>query len=282
MRPITCNAKACRSRWESTSRIPGFPGSFRIPGAAPGRRRMRFAWPVRPRTLAQDRADVWDSGRVESDQSVNVPYSGPAVESRRRYYWQVRVWDPQGQASPYSQASWWEMGLLSPQDWKAKWITRDMPLERGDYESAPKWIWAADDNALTNATPGKHDFRFSFKLAQKTQRSHALHHRQGQRGSLGQRQAGRGRVADGQVRPSARSVGIFPGHPGRQAAERRRQFRWLLRRLFKRSTTGRRRLASSRFCESRWRTAKSNASFPDRNGRPAPEQTGNAWMGRTV
>ena len=74
--------------------------------------------------LAQERADVWDSGRVESDQSVNVPYGGPAVESRRRYYWQVRVWDAQGQASSYSQASWWEMGLLSPGDWKAKWITR--------------------------------------------------------------------------------------------------------------------------------------------------------------
>ena len=42
-----------------------------------------------------------------------------------------------------------------------------MPLVRGDYESAPKWIWAADDNALTKATPGKHDFRFTFKLAQK-------------------------------------------------------------------------------------------------------------------
>ena len=120
-----------------------------------------------PDGLAQDRADVWDSGRVKSDQSVNVGYGGPAVESRRRYYWQVRVWDPQGQASSYSQASWWEMGLLSPQDWKAKWINRDMPLERGDYEAAPKWIWAAGDSALTNATPGKHDFRFSFKLAQQ-------------------------------------------------------------------------------------------------------------------
>lgn len=117
--------------------------------------------------LALDRVDVWDSGRVESDQSVNVSYGGPAVESRKRYYWQVRVWDARGQASSYSQASWWEMGLLSAQDWKAKWITRDMPLERGDYESAPKWIWAAGDNALTNATPGKRDFRFSFKLAQK-------------------------------------------------------------------------------------------------------------------
>jgi alpha-L-rhamnosidase len=120
-----------------------------------------------PEALAQDHADVWDSGRVDSDQSVNVPYGGPAVASRRRYYWQVRVWDTQGQASPYSQPGWWEMGLLSSQDWKAKWITRDMPLERGDYESAPKWIWAADDNALSNATPGKHDFRFRFNLAQK-------------------------------------------------------------------------------------------------------------------
>jgi alpha-L-rhamnosidase len=118
-------------------------------------------------SLAQDHADLWDSGRVDSDQSVSVLYGGPAVESRRRYYWQVRVWDSQGQPSPYSQPSWWEMGLLSSQDWKARWITRDMPLERGDYESSPKWIWAANDNALTKATPGKHDFRFSFKLSQK-------------------------------------------------------------------------------------------------------------------
>src|ERR1700680_3218406 len=87
-------------------------------------------------SLAQDHADVWDSGRVDSDQSVNVSYGGPAVESRRRYYWQVRVWDSQEQPSPYSQPSWWEMGLLSSQDWKARWITRDMPLERGDYESS--------------------------------------------------------------------------------------------------------------------------------------------------
>ena len=35
-----------------------------------------------PENLAQDRADVWDSGRVDSDQSVNVPYTGPAVASQ--------------------------------------------------------------------------------------------------------------------------------------------------------------------------------------------------------
>lgn len=120
-----------------------------------------------PEALAHDRANAWDSGRVDSDQSVNVPYTGPAPESRRRYYWQVRVWDQQGQPSPYSQVSSWEMGLLSPQDWRAKWIARNMPVERGDYESEVKWIWAANDNGLSKPTVGKHEFRFSFVLAQR-------------------------------------------------------------------------------------------------------------------
>ncbi len=114
--------------------------------------------------LAQEKAAIWDSGRVESDQSVNVPYGGLPLKSRQRYYWQVRLWDQTGEASPYSQPSWWEMGMLSPDDWKAKWITRDMPVERGDYDADPKWIWAADDNGATHASPGRHEFRFHFTL----------------------------------------------------------------------------------------------------------------------
>jgi len=117
--------------------------------------------------LSHGQPDVWDSGRVQSDQSVNVPYAGPALQARHRYYWDVREWDQNQQPSTYSAASWWEMGLLSPQHWNAKWITRDMPLERGDYESNPKWIWAADDHGLTKATEGKHLFRFHVDLPQK-------------------------------------------------------------------------------------------------------------------
>jgi len=65
---------------------------------------------------------VWDSGRVESGDSVLIPYTGPALGSRQRYWWQVRVWDAKGCASPWSAAEWWEMGLLAPGDWSAKWI----------------------------------------------------------------------------------------------------------------------------------------------------------------
>jgi len=61
------------------------------------------------------------------------------------------------------------MGLLYAQDWRAKWITRDLPVERGDYESGVKWIWDAKDNGLTAASPGKHEFRFRLVLQERPQ-----------------------------------------------------------------------------------------------------------------
>jgi alpha-L-rhamnosidase len=117
--------------------------------------------------LAHDQADVWDSGKVESGDSVSVVYAGPAVVSRHRYHWQVRVWDELGKSTPYSEPSWWEMGLLSSADWTAQWITPDRPVEREDYESNPKWIWSATEDAKSNASAGKREFRTAFTLAQK-------------------------------------------------------------------------------------------------------------------
>jgi alpha-L-rhamnosidase len=65
---------------------------------------------------------LWDSGRVASETSVFVEYRGPAVASRTRYYWRVRVWDTSGRASPWSPVAFWETGLLQPADWTAQWI----------------------------------------------------------------------------------------------------------------------------------------------------------------
>lgn len=68
--------------------------------------------------------DYWDSGRVESDRTSDVAYSGEPLWSGKRYFWSVRWWDENGEVSPYSEAAFFEMGLLQEKSWKAKWISQ--------------------------------------------------------------------------------------------------------------------------------------------------------------
>ncbi len=85
--------------------------------------RIRVA--TSPKNL--DSPDVWDSGKVESSQSVAVPYGGRAVKSGERLWWNVSVWDENGNEGAPSDPSFFEAGLLSNSDWKGKWIYRDFP-----------------------------------------------------------------------------------------------------------------------------------------------------------
>lgn len=87
-----------------------------------------------PAKLTPDAADLWDSGLVQSDQSVQVAYGGPALQSRQRVYWRVHVHDETG-AITTSDPAWFEMGLLGPADWQAEWITTK--LVGGAYTSVP-------------------------------------------------------------------------------------------------------------------------------------------------
>ena len=74
--------------------------------------------------LKSDSGDLWDSGKVASDQTLHVAYAGKALGSCQRCYWKVRVWDKDGKASAYSRPARWEMGLLTQQDWQGQWIGR--------------------------------------------------------------------------------------------------------------------------------------------------------------
>ena len=71
--------------------------------------------------LVKETGLLWDSGRVESAQSLHVVYAGPALVSWQRVYWKVRVWDDVGHEAE-SAPAWWEMGLLERSDWHAQWI----------------------------------------------------------------------------------------------------------------------------------------------------------------
>ncbi|WP_440132827.1 family 78 glycoside hydrolase catalytic domain [Chitinophaga sancti] len=77
-----------------------------------------------PEKLAKNEGDLWNSGKVKSDQSIQVVYNGKALKSRQDCYWKVRVWTNRGECA-WSKPAHWSMGLLHPEDWKGQWIGAD-------------------------------------------------------------------------------------------------------------------------------------------------------------
>ena len=72
--------------------------------------------------LNQNTGDVWDSGKVVSTDTIQIPFAGNPLKSAQQVFWKVRVWDAAGKVSAWSPAARWTMGLLEPSDWQAHWI----------------------------------------------------------------------------------------------------------------------------------------------------------------
>ncbi|HWK59447.1 MAG TPA: family 78 glycoside hydrolase catalytic domain [Parapedobacter sp.] len=74
-----------------------------------------------PDKLANLEGNIWDSGVVQSNQSVGIRYEGEALQSSRRYYWKVRIWDARGDDEVESDVKVFETALLNQSDWQADW-----------------------------------------------------------------------------------------------------------------------------------------------------------------
>ena len=83
--------------------------------------------------LNQNCGTLWDSGKVVSDRSIQVPYAGRPLKSRARCFWKVQIWDREGSVSAWSEMATWTMGLLRSEDWTAKWIGLTLPGGEGEY-----------------------------------------------------------------------------------------------------------------------------------------------------
>ena len=77
--------------------------------------------------LDADKGDLWDTGKVTSNETIQISYRGKPLQSRQHCFWKVRAWDQNNQASNWSGRSEWAMGLLKPTDWAATWIGDRQP-----------------------------------------------------------------------------------------------------------------------------------------------------------
>jgi len=78
-------------------------------------------------SLAANKGDLWDTGKVASNETIQIAYKGKPLQSRQQCFWRVRVWDENDKASSWSKPAQWSMGLLEPADWSAKWVGDKLP-----------------------------------------------------------------------------------------------------------------------------------------------------------
>lgn len=109
--PIGIGTLKPRLSWKLSSGIPNqFQSAYQILVASS------------PELLKENTADLWNSNKVHSDQSIHVRYMGKKLKSRDRCWWKVRVWSKDGPISDWSNTAYFEVGLIHPQDWKGEWI----------------------------------------------------------------------------------------------------------------------------------------------------------------
>ena len=118
--------------------------------------------------LRKDQGDFWDTGRVESDKSIHVPYGGKPLASGTPVWWKVRVWDAAGKPSAWSQPAFWSMGLLKRTDWKGEWIGLDSGAGKAEELRKAYWVWSAQSG------PGTICFRRTIEIPQGNPVSDAL------------------------------------------------------------------------------------------------------------
>jgi alpha-L-rhamnosidase len=135
--------------------------SWRLEG--PGRGLRQSAYRITVATseaaLRAGQADLWDSGKVLSDATFAITYAGTPLASRQRVWWRVQVWDRDGAPRAPGPLSWWEMGLLAPDDWRAQWLAVEDLASQGDREAGLPAVWG---ETPVDAVPRK--FRFAFNL----------------------------------------------------------------------------------------------------------------------
>ncbi|HEY3413021.1 MAG TPA: glycoside hydrolase family 78 protein [Armatimonadota bacterium] len=118
--------------------------------------------------LDADSGDVWDTGKVSSDETAHHAYGGSVLKSGQECWWKVRAWDRDGSPSAWSAPARWTMGLLNRTDWKAKWISAPKPPVSPSAAANPlsglSWVWYPGENALSGGPKGTRTFRRSFAI----------------------------------------------------------------------------------------------------------------------
>lgn len=86
-----------------------------------------------PLLLEEGKADLWDSGKTVSSESVMIKYAGKALSGIPLVYWKLRVWNTADNETAWSETACFGTGLANDEIGKARYI--GLPEEMGNHQS---------------------------------------------------------------------------------------------------------------------------------------------------
>ena len=116
---------------------------------------------TKPEMLSDGKADMWDSKKVSSAQSLNVKYAGSPVKPSTRYWWRVELWGADAKQYPASATEWWETGLLSQSAWWGDWVGWES-AEEAAVRKAPA-VWVANPDVIPGSAKPSSEQRFAYR-----------------------------------------------------------------------------------------------------------------------
>ncbi len=94
---------------------------------------------------------VWDSGKINSSESVYVKYQGKELEYDTQYFWTVKVWTNHSARARQSKISHWTTGLMEDGNWNSDWIG----VNDQDKRNAKSPYFTNDFNLLKQITSAR-------------------------------------------------------------------------------------------------------------------------------
>lgn len=138
---LTCNFQDNPINVETTQ--PRLSWQVQAEGYARSQTAYQLVVATQENLLSAKKADVWNSGKIESAQSSLVKYQGSTLSPTTQYWWSVKIWDEKGKASDWSQAQTFETALMNDAQWgESKYMalakdTRESDHRFRDYKTGP-------------------------------------------------------------------------------------------------------------------------------------------------
>lgn len=114
-------------------RPPAFSWRVTAPQAA-----YRITCAATEAALLQERDLLWDTGKLNTSATLNVPYAGPKAAPGSRTWWRVQSWPLEGGVA-VSRPSFWD-AAPDISTWSAIWLASEHPVAKADRETGLAWM----------------------------------------------------------------------------------------------------------------------------------------------